>query len=98
MRRPIVFRRPMADGLRPEFFRWLHQEPSLARLVAVLEWRIWSPDLGVAEPSYHRVEGGDLAALKAELIRRLEAAGGRVELGHLTLSIDGGALFIELPS
>ena len=90
--------RPMTEAPRTSFDLWMEQEPDLERLLAVLEWRMWSPDLNLALPSYHRLDAADADRLKGELTRRVEQAGGRVALGHVVCRVAGGVLKIELPS
>jgi hypothetical protein len=84
----------MPSSMRPAFEEWLREEPEIVRILGALERREWREFPGCAA---WRLETPDLAALKAEVIRRIEAAGGRVELGvNMVATVAGGELRIAM--
>ncbi len=66
----------------------------VGRLVDWLMDRSWPQFPG---PTVYRLAGDDLAELKAEVIRRVEVAGGALELTRVTLRVADGKLSVELP-
>lgn len=85
----------MRADARPRYRRWL-AGAAAAALVAALMDRHWSEPETLGSSLAWRIEGEDLAALRAAAIASIAAAGGRVELGAVVATVAAGELRISM--
>jgi hypothetical protein len=95
VRRLTVRAIPMRSDARPRYREWVSRAPA-GELVAALLDRHWPEPETLGTSLAWRIEGDDLAGLRAAAVAAIEAAGGRVELGTTVAMVVGGELRISM--
>ncbi len=83
---------PMTRASRQSYTRWVAMEP-IDQLAAQLGSTIWIEQFGGQQ---YRLEPRDKAILKAEVVSRVKAAGGRIEAAGLVLTTEGDGLKVAV--
>jgi hypothetical protein len=101
MRRVPPLHREMTEDARARYRAWIAAEPDLSRLGNALVDRVWhdgdqSGYGAFMQPLYRSLSRADIAELKSELVRRIEAAGGRIKLGSIVAIVTAGELRISM--
>lgn len=89
---PTVEIEPMDRSSRKSYTRWVATE-AIDQLAAQLGSPIWRDDLS---GRLIRLEGRDKEVLKAEVVARVKAQGGRIELKSLVLTTVGDGLKVTV--
>lgn len=89
---PEVEVQPMNHASRRSFVRWVAME-DLAELVWQLGRPVWFESYP-AQP--YRLEPRDLAVLKAEVVARVKALGGRAEVAGVVITTEGDGLKVAI--